>query len=65
MSCDGIAALCPIVPCSIISPYVMSICVVISQFMLCDRSAVCCETELRVNVGVLCVCVCACSYSLP
>ena len=50
-SCHGIAASCPIVPCSVIGPYVMSICVVLSQFMLCDGS---CRCVVRVSVVIRC-----------
>ena len=51
----GIATSCPIVPFPVISPYVMSICVIISQCMLCHCSVVCCEIALRTSVVVLCV----------
>ena len=36
-SCHGIATSCPIVPCSVIGPYVMSVCAIISQCILCYR----------------------------
>ena len=51
-----VATSCPIVPHSAIGPYVMSVCVIISQCMLCHRSVVCCKIALRINEGVLCVC---------
>ena len=42
-----------IVPCSIISPYVMSILFIIAQCVLPSPCA-CCEIALRINVSVLC-----------